>query len=284
MFEERICSPEEHISFIPLRIESPVPGAECVDLSFSGLDQSEACWIRRLLRAIGANLAPNFSRRSTHLLCPSGTGAKFDKAREWGVPVVSMRWLEDVIRTGVVGGVKEHLVEPRGGEVELQTEVAGASPAKVPHEVTKALQESITSLLGKRQHLEEDVNADPGQQPAKAGKRARPQQKSKPQSRHESGEFVAPPPIIAPPPGPSYDRSLSLFESYDELSLIDGARSYEESMRVTYEDPGQRDEKKRLMSLFETQTQSGEDSRAAGWKGGRKGPAAVRRSTRVAGF
>ena len=178
----------------------------------------------------------------------------------------------------------------------------GASPAKVPHEVTKALQESITSLLGKRQNLE-DVNADPGQQPAKAGKRARPQQKSKvvpslliiscspvltillqPQSRHESGEFVAPPSIIAAAPAPSYARSLSPFESYDELSLIDGARSYEESMRVTYEDPGQRDEKKRLMSLFETQTQSGEDSHAAGRKGGRKGPAAVRRSTRVAGF
>jgi hypothetical protein len=54
----------------------------------------------------------------------------------------------------------------------------GMSPAKVSNEVTKALQESITSLLGKRQNSEEDANANPGQ-PAKAGKRIRPQPKSK---------------------------------------------------------------------------------------------------------
>jgi DNA replication regulator DPB11 len=51
-----------------------------------------------------------------------------------------------------------------------------------------------------------------------------------------------------------------------------------------YEDPGQRDERKRLMSLFETQTQGGGDGRGVGKKSGRKGPPAVRRSTRVAGF
>jgi DNA replication regulator DPB11 len=97
------------------------PDAELVNLSFSGLDESEACWVRRLIRALGLrpsslqfpwhqtecmylgiNLAPNFSRRSTHLLCPSRTGAKFDKAREWGVPVVDMGWLSEVANTGVI--------------------------------------------------------------------------------------------------------------------------------------------------------------------------------------
>lgn len=27
MFEERICPPEEHVSFVPLGIEMPIPGA-----------------------------------------------------------------------------------------------------------------------------------------------------------------------------------------------------------------------------------------------------------------
>jgi DNA replication regulator DPB11 len=49
---------------------------------------------------LGANLASNFSQRSTHLLCPSFTGAKYDKAIEWGVPVVDMTWLEAVAKTG----------------------------------------------------------------------------------------------------------------------------------------------------------------------------------------
>lgn len=162
-----------------------------------------------------------------------------------------------------------------------------ASPAKVSNEVTKALQESITSLLGKRHNsAEEDGkangNGNAGQQPTRAGKRVRPQPKSKPQSRQESGESVAPQPIITAAPESPYNRSLSPFEPHDELNLVNGGgRFYEESMRVTYEDPGQREEKRRLMSLFETQ---GEESRGAGRKEGRKGPALVRRSTRVAGF
>jgi hypothetical protein len=55
----------------------------------------------------------------------------------------------------------------------------GISPAKVSGEVTKALQESITSLLGKRSNSDEDAGVGGGQQPSKAGKRVRPQPKSK---------------------------------------------------------------------------------------------------------
>ena len=70
IFEERICPPDEHISFAPVPVQTPVDGAftgsydgivflmtwagtERISLSFSGLDQSEACWIRRLARALG---------------------------------------------------------------------------------------------------------------------------------------------------------------------------------------------------------------------------------------
>lgn len=173
----------------------------------------------------------------------------------------------------------------------------GPSPAKVSSEVTKALQESITSLLGKRQNSEEDANPNIGHPVAKAGKRIRPQPKSKvldsalfyvlfpadlrlqTQSRQQSGEYVAPPSLVIRPPA---SRSLSPFEANDELNLLDGGgMSYEESMRVRYEDPGERDERKRLMSLFESQTPDGE---RLGKKMGRKGPGLVRRSTRMAGF
>ncbi|KAI8969897.1 hypothetical protein BD414DRAFT_502526 [Trametes punicea] len=102
IFEERICAPEEHVAFGPLAIEAPVAGTEHMVMSYSGLDQSEACWVRRLLRALGIIHAPNFSRRTTHLLCPSGQGAKADKAREWGTPIVDMDWLAHMTRTGEV--------------------------------------------------------------------------------------------------------------------------------------------------------------------------------------
>lgn len=55
MFEERICAPEEHVAFAPLAVEAPISGTEDMVISYSGLDQSEACWIRRLLRALGTS-------------------------------------------------------------------------------------------------------------------------------------------------------------------------------------------------------------------------------------
>jgi hypothetical protein len=54
------------------------------------------------------------------------------------------------------------------------------SPAKVQVEVTRALQDSIASLLGKRRASEEDVGTGTGAKAAaQGGKRARPQSKSK---------------------------------------------------------------------------------------------------------
>ncbi|KIK82227.1 hypothetical protein PAXRUDRAFT_832338 [Paxillus rubicundulus Ve08.2h10] len=115
VFNERICQPDENVSFTPFTTSMPIPGAETIHLSLSGLDQSELCWIRRLSRALGVTLAPAFSRRSTHLLCPSGTGAKFDKALEWKIPVVSVTWLEDMARQGTIPAVDGYFV---GGSQE----------------------------------------------------------------------------------------------------------------------------------------------------------------------
>jgi DNA replication regulator DPB11 len=84
--------------------------AEHIVLSLSGLDQSELCWTKRLLRALGITLAQTFSRRSTHLLCPSACGAKYDKAKEWNIPVVGMAWLEDIAKEGRVPDVGEYLI------------------------------------------------------------------------------------------------------------------------------------------------------------------------------
>jgi DNA replication regulator DPB11 len=46
--------------------------------------------------------APTFNRATTHLLCPSAVGAKYDKARVWGTPVVDMRWLSHVAENGAL--------------------------------------------------------------------------------------------------------------------------------------------------------------------------------------
>lgn len=158
LFEERICNPEEHISFVPLGTEIPIPGqysrivlfvmtveyfwflgAENLSLSFSGLTQSESCWIKRLIRALGEliitqevtlvdsivhpgiPLAPNFSRRTTHLLCPTREGTKYEKALEWAIPVVDMEWLGAIAQSGVVPFVSK---SAPGGDVPQEKPIS----------------------------------------------------------------------------------------------------------------------------------------------------------------
>ena len=75
-----------------------------------------------------------------------------------------------------------------------------------------------------------------------------------------------------------------LFESYnavDEFENEGGNFQEESSMRVMYEDPGQRDEKKRLMNLLKNQAGGEEDPLVSSNSGFGK---RTRRSVRIAGF
>lgn len=82
---------------------------------------------------------------------------------------------------------------------------------------------------------------------------------------------------------PVYTDSMSPFETYDDFNSIDDAPA-EESMRVRYEDPGQQNEKKRLMNLLKKSTIS-QGSTASGESEEKGGKATrSRRSTRIAGF
>ncbi|KAF7354687.1 hypothetical protein MSAN_01382400 [Mycena sanguinolenta] len=124
LFVDRLCAPEEHPTFVPLGVELPVAGADKITMNFSGLDVSEACWERT---NVGITLAPVFSRHATHLLCPSGAGPKYTKARQWGVPVVNMEWLAEMAKTGAVPLVDAFLVAPALG-VDADNAVPVAEP------------------------------------------------------------------------------------------------------------------------------------------------------------
>ena len=90
---------------------------------------------------VGIVHAPTFSRASTHLLCPSKQGAKFDKALEWGTPVIDLTWLEEMARTGVIPSVADHLIagtvkDPKGkGKakeiIEMMDITNGQSQARI---------------------------------------------------------------------------------------------------------------------------------------------------------
>ena len=67
---------------------------------------------------VGINLAPIFSRRATHLLCPSGTGLKFEKACQWGIPVVNVHWLVKMAESGQIPSLDGFLVPGPACEVQ----------------------------------------------------------------------------------------------------------------------------------------------------------------------
>jgi DNA replication regulator DPB11 len=122
-------------------------GSNKVFMSCSGFDEAERLFMKRLLKVLGQRalilmvelllimiaqylgitLLPVFSKRATHLLCPSAEGLKFDKAQEWGIPVVGMEWMEEIKRTGVIPDVDRFLVS--GLHVERENDPKGKRKA-----------------------------------------------------------------------------------------------------------------------------------------------------------
>ncbi|KAG6810576.1 hypothetical protein H0H92_011276 [Tricholoma furcatifolium] len=147
VFQERVCLPDEHITFRPLSISLPVTDAESIRLSFSGLDQAEATWITRLSRALGIRLEQFFSKKSTQLLCPSATGPKFDKALEWGTPVVTMQWLIEIATTGTVPPASEFLA-------------SGADCNAGPSRRASIMEVNIVDVKGKGKAVEKQLSSE----------------------------------------------------------------------------------------------------------------------------
>jgi len=106
---------------------------------------------------------------------------------------------------------------------------------------------------------------------------------TRPQTRASKAAMASPLNI-----GIGIDLPLNPFGSEfpEELNLPDDGESQQESVRVTYEDPGQRDEKRRLMNLLkERASSSGQgESETLSMSGGIRGSdRLLRRSTRIAG-
>lgn len=94
----------------------------------------------------GINFAPSFSRRTTHLLCPSRTGAKHDKAQEWGIPMVGMEWLVQLIE----GAQVPRLVSASVPQAELKMDTKGKSRSKTPEpQITPSGKSRTGGLCGR---------------------------------------------------------------------------------------------------------------------------------------
>ncbi|KAG6830674.1 hypothetical protein H0H87_007405 [Tephrocybe sp. NHM501043] len=126
-----------------------------------------------------------------------------------------------------------------------QTRIPTESPTRIPRDVAKALEDNITTLLGKRNSADDD--AEPAApKNTRPGKRQRPQGRTRPQSRQASDAQAQ----LDELPIPAYDDSVQPFDTYDDPLDTLSAGKEDNRIRVTYEDPKQQAETKRLLSLL----------------------------------
>lgn len=105
--------PSDRLLERPLPYICPIPGAEAICAHFSGYSEASPVLhhIRRFLSAIGATFSRQLTRRVTHLVVgnldeasadpisavPGSNPAKVAKAREWEIPIVSLRTLREEV-------------------------------------------------------------------------------------------------------------------------------------------------------------------------------------------
>ncbi|KAK4687729.1 DNA replication regulator DPB11, partial [Tremellales sp. Uapishka_1] len=107
-FQQKLLSLEDHLVFQPLPIMTPVLGLKGMSVHISGFPTETSVFLRRLLKALGGDFAMTLNRKTSHLVCGSPTGQKYEKGLEWGVQVVQDSWLLAIGRSGMVEPENEH--------------------------------------------------------------------------------------------------------------------------------------------------------------------------------
>lgn len=74
--------------------------------------------VMELLRLAGAQATSKMSKRNTHLICLKPIGMKYEKAKEWGLTIVTARWL---IQSMVQGA----LLDANAEEFQVRDDAAG---------------------------------------------------------------------------------------------------------------------------------------------------------------
>jgi twin BRCT domain len=100
-----------HWLFHPNAQKGLMPGSAASDdatshavrISVTGFSGSIRTALMHAVKAIGATYDDSMLSTTTHLICREASGAKYEKAVEWKIRVVSMEWLFHVMQHGYEG-------------------------------------------------------------------------------------------------------------------------------------------------------------------------------------
>lgn len=105
MQDTTLHSPSLLIVYKPTEIPLPLTQFTSFVFSSTGFDDSDTLWIERIVQLTGASFTYSFSRKNTHLVVyddstTTSGSAKVDKARLWGIEIVSLSWLYECLSKG----------------------------------------------------------------------------------------------------------------------------------------------------------------------------------------
>ncbi|KDQ15820.1 hypothetical protein BOTBODRAFT_54318 [Botryobasidium botryosum FD-172 SS1] len=192
IFAERLVDPDEHITFRPLEIPLPVPNAAAICIAFSGLEPSDLCFFKRLCRAFGMQVSDSFSRKlTTHLVCPSRKGIKYEKALEWGVKVVDTAWLAAIAKSGLIEQSEDEPLREKTQSIANGLPSEEKLPLLAATTPSTSVGPSRTSSLTTLQFGQSNLLAVPGTSPTRNGNRLSTSPKRNLQSRSVSNTTAA---------------------------------------------------------------------------------------------
>ena len=92
---KKVLPPWKAIHFpLPANFEPP-----CLNmiLTLTGFEDRDRDYVKEMIKTAGATYTSYFSKHNHAIICRKPLGEKFEKAREWRVPAVSIQWLNDVL-------------------------------------------------------------------------------------------------------------------------------------------------------------------------------------------
>jgi len=84
----------------PVPFSTSVSGCKDLLITISGYTGTERFIVKNMVSILGANYTGYFTQAHTHLICKTPEGKKYEKALEWGIPIVNARWLGDMLQAG----------------------------------------------------------------------------------------------------------------------------------------------------------------------------------------
>mmetsp|Transcript_40549 Transcript_40549/g.60760 ORF Transcript_40549/g.60760 Transcript_40549/m.60760 type:complete len:818 (-) Transcript_40549:2985-5438(-) len=143
---------------------SLLSGRTKLRVALTGFVGLERIGIVHILQSMGAIYTEDLTYENTHLLCPETTttagntstktnkSAKFEKACQWGLYVVSIDWLYHVMQYGYYGKEKKSLEEEHGCE-----DLFSLVPLPSSHSLSKGDEDGMNGHDGNTKQVKKNV-------------------------------------------------------------------------------------------------------------------------------